>query len=233
MVFRPYLLLALPLACLTVALASTRQSTSGSQTAQNSSSATSKPASKAAAANTTTDANVYRNPAYGFRYNVILGWVDRTSEMQPEQNSADDSARKSESESAGAHGKVLLAMFERPPEVSDRAINSAVVIAEESAASYPGLKTAADYVGPLTELVTKRGFKSAGEPAEVTIDSKALVECDFTRESPTAPAYQTTLILLQKGVLVSFTFIGSSADEVKALIDRLSFQPSQPSRRPK
>jgi hypothetical protein len=44
------------------------------------------------------------------------------------------------------------------------------------------------------------------------------------RESGKVPAYQSTLILLQKGMIVSFTFIGANADEVKDLMERLSFQ---------
>lgn len=215
MLFRPYLLLAVPVASLSMALANTQ--TSSTRLSQNSGAGARTKSAKAAPGSTSADQNVYRNPIYGFRYNIILGWVDRTSEMQSEEKSADDPA--------GAHGKVLLAVFERPPEVSNPAINPAVVIAEESAASYPGLKSAADYAGPLTELATRNGFKSVGEPSEVTIDSKTLVECDFTREKATAPAYQTTLTFLQKGMLVSFTFIGASSDEVKGLIDRLSFQP--------
>jgi hypothetical protein len=35
---------------------------------------------------------------------------------------------------------------------------------------------------------------------------------------------QSTLILLQKGTVVSFTFIAGSQDEVDRLIDRLHFQ---------
>jgi hypothetical protein len=214
MQFRPYLLLAFGSALLLSTLAGAQQSPNSSSSVKNA-----KP-EQHPATKPTVEANVYRNAAFGFRYSVILGWVDRTSEMQPEEKPAGDSA--------SAQGKVLLAVFERPPEVSNQTINSAVVIAEESASSYPGLKTAADYVGPLTELVTKSGFKVAGEPSEVTIDSRTLVECDFTRGSDKLPAYQTTLILLHKGTVVSFTFIGASADEVKGLIDRLSFQPQAP-----
>jgi hypothetical protein len=160
------------------------------------------------------ESNVYRNSAVGFRYNVIIGWVDRTREMQPEEKPED----------AAHQGKVLLAVFERPPEVQSDVINSGVVIAQESAASYPGLKAAADYVAPLTQLAVRQGFKADGDPSEVTIDARTLVQCDFKRVDDKRVAYQSTLILLQKATILSFTFIGASHNEVEDLIDRLSFQ---------
>jgi len=162
------------------------------------------------------DENLYQNSEFGFRYKTILGWVDRTEEMQPEQKPAS---------AADPHsGKVLLAVFERPPEVQSDTLNPAVIVAEESAASYPGLKSAADYVGPLTQLVTARGFKPSGDPAEVTLDGRSLVQCDFKRDDAKRSAFQSTLILLQKGSVVSFTFIASTQEEVEDLIEKLSFQ---------
>ena len=157
---------------------------------------------------------VYRNATYGFAYKIPYGWVERTREMQPD----DPDAAKGDP----AQGKVLLAVFERPPEAPGETVNSAVVIAEEPASSYPGLKTAADYAGPVTELATSKGFKAAGDPEAVTLDGKALVRCDFVREAKLA-MHQSTLILLQKGSLVSFTFIGGSAEEVEDLMNELSF----------
>src|SRR5208282_3891273 len=77
------------------------------------------------------DAQLYRNPTFAFRYKIPYGWVYRTKEMQ-----AGNEAGK---------GEVLLAVFERPPEATGDTINSAVVIASESAASHPGLKKAEDY----------------------------------------------------------------------------------------
>ena len=152
---------------------------------------------------------VYRNTTYAFAYKIPYGWVERTREMQPE-------------DSDPAKGKVLLAVFERPPEAAGETVNSAVVIAEEPASSYPGLKTAGDYVGPVTELATSKGFKVVGDPEAVTLDGKELVRCDFVREAKLT-MHQSTLILLQKGLLVSFTFVGGSADEVEDLMERLSF----------
>ena len=81
-------------------------------------------------------AGVYRNPSFGFTYKLPYGWVDRTSEMR-------------EASKDPAKSMVLLGVFERPPEANGEGVNSGVVIAAESAASYPGLKSAAQYFGPL------------------------------------------------------------------------------------
>ena len=83
------------------------------------------------------------------------GWVDRTREMQ------DDSAERLERR---RRSLLLLAIFERPPEATGDTVNSAVVIAAEPLSSYSGMKTAADYFGPLTELATAKGFQAVEEP---------------------------------------------------------------------
>lgn len=153
---------------------------------------------------------IYRDATYGFTYRVPYGWVDRTHEMQGDESDA-------------AKGKVLLAAFERPPEAAGETVNSAVVIAQEPASSYPGLKTAADYVGPVTELATSKGFKSAADPSVLSVDGKELVRCDFTRDLGKVMMRQSTLILVQKQSIVSFTFIGGSEDEVEELVEGLSF----------
>ncbi len=97
---------------------------------------------------------LYRNPSFGFSYKIPYGWVDRTDRMR------DDSKDPSQ-------GLVLLAVFERPPEVEDSTINSGLLIAAESVSSYPGLKTAADYFGPLEEVTAAKGLKIIDEPYAV------------------------------------------------------------------
>jgi len=140
------------------------------------------------------------------------GWVDRTKDLQ-EGNEPQK-------------GEVLLAIFERPPQAAGETINSAVVIATESAASYPGLKRAEDYLGPLTELTTSKGFKAAGDPLSVTIDSRQLVRADFSKPlNEKLTMHQSTLVLLTKAQIVSFTFLAGSEDAVNDLIARLSFTP--------
>ena len=167
-------------------------------------------APKSAPVKPPADSQLYRNTTFSFRYRIPVGWVDRTRDMQ----GGDDLSK----------AQVLLAIFERPPEAAGDTINSTVVIAAESAASYPGLKKAEDYLGPLTELTTSKGFKSAGDPSVVTIDGRDLVRADFTKpRSETLVMHQSTLALLQKGRIVSFTFIAGADDEIDNLIEGLGF----------
>ncbi len=166
------------------------------------------PPAKPAARN--EDPQLYRNATFGFRFQIPYGWVDRTKEMQ-------------EGNEAGK-AEVLLAIFERPPQAAGDTINSAVVIASENAASYPGLKRAEDYLGPLTELATSKGFKPEGEPYALQVESRQLLRADFTKLlSDKVAMRQCTLVLLAKGQIVSFTFIAGGEDELDDLMDGLHF----------
>lgn len=189
--------------------------------AQNSSSSKSKRGPeehlKANTAAPATDQGLYRNPEFGFTYQVRYGWVDRTEAMQPAENDPSKS-------------RLLLAAFEHPPEVTGEGVNSAVVITVENAATYPGLKTAADYMGPLTELTTAKGFKPTQDPYEFPVGSQMLVRGDFAKERGQLIMHQSSLVMLRKGSLVSFTFIGGSQDEVDELVEKLVF-PSSPKHR--
>ena len=172
-----------------------------------------KPSAKPAAP--ATDPQLYRNAAYGFRYTIPYGWVDRSQQMK-------EGSEPGKSE-------LLLAVFEHPPEATGDTINSAVVIATESVASYPGLKKAEDYVGPLTDLATARGFKPEGEPYALEVESRSLIRADFaktlTGKTPEdkLTMRQCSLVMLSKGQIVSFTFIASSEDELDDLMDGLHF----------
>ncbi len=163
---------------------------------------------------TTSAETLYRNPEFAFTYKIPFAWVDRTKQMQ------DDTADPAKS-------KLLLAVFERPPEATGDTVNSAVVITAESASSYPGLKTAADYIGPLTELTTSKGFRPSSDPSELSIGSTSLVRADFEKQIGKLSMRQSSLILLRKGFIVSFTFIAGSEDELEELIERLSFGASK------
>jgi len=153
---------------------------------------------------------VYRNTAFGFSYKLPFGWVDRTANMQ------DDSADASKS-------RVLLAIFERPPEATGDTINSAVVIAAEPVPA--GIKSAGEYFQSLSALTTAKGFQAEEEPHEFLVGATMLVRGDFSRARGTLTVRQTSLVMSQKGYAVSFTFIGGSADEVNELIEKLSFVP--------
>jgi hypothetical protein len=163
-----------------------------------------------APASSQNEQGLYRNPEFGFTYRLRYGWVDRTKEMQQE---ATDPTKS----------RLLLAIFERPPEVIGDTVNSAVIITVESAASYPGLKTAADYMGPLTELATGKGFKVTQEPYDVSGGAQQLVRSDFARDLGKLTMHQSSIAMLQKGSVVSFTFIGGSRDEVEELVEKLVF----------
>ncbi len=189
---------------------------------------------KPAPAKPADDSQIYRNATFGFRFQMPYGWVDRTKEMR-EQNMAGKTDEKDATSGAkdkpadsaktdAQGGEVLLALFERPPDAIGETVNSAVVIASESAASYPALKKSEDYVDPLTELTTSKGFKSESDPVVLDIDSRQLVCVDFTKAlNDKLTMHQTTLILLTKGQLLTFTFIAGKEDEIDNLIDGLHF----------
>ena len=160
-------------------------------------------------------AGVYRNSTFGFRYKLPYGWVDRTAGMQ------DDSA-------GAARSRVLLAIFERPPEATGDSINSAVVIAAEPLSA--GAKTAAEYFDTLTAVSTANGFKTEGDPHEFPVGTTRLVRGDFSKTRGTLTMRQTSLVWLQKGYAVSFTFIAGSEDEVSELIEKLTFGLRKPAR---
>lgn len=158
---------------------------------------------------------VYRNPAFDFTYKLPFGWVDRTAEMQ------DSSAEAFES-------RLLLAIFERPPEASGETINAAVVIAVEPLPA--GMKSEADYFESLAELTTAKGFQAANEAGELSVGTTKLVRGDFTKPRGTLTMRQTSLVLVQRSYAISFTFVGGSEDEVNELIERLSFATRKPNR---
>lgn len=157
---------------------------------------------------------VYHNASFGLACKIPFGWVDRTAEMRE-----GDSTGESES----AKSLVLLAVFERPPEATASTINSAIVIAAEKLTEYSGLKTALDYFGPITELATAKGFKVVNEPYEFGVGAKQLVRGDYSKPRGSLTMVQSSLVMLEKSYVVSFTSIGGSEDEVNELVENLSF----------
>lgn len=153
--------------------------------------------------------------------------MDRTEDMQPssevagagKEPPADSSATKSES----GNSETLLAVFERPPEASGEGIDSAVIIAAESVANYPTIKAPADYFGPLSDIAEKRGLKMDGDPYEFAVGSKRLVRGDFVAADGKTAAHQTSLVMIEKAHIVSFTFVSDSEDEIDDLISGLTF----------
>jgi hypothetical protein len=182
------------------------------------------PHPRAAAACGPLDAQSFRCPKFGFTYKVPFGWVDRTSDLQDDtEDAAGKTAPRSGSET-------LLAVFERPPGAPGETINSAVVIAAESLAGYPGLKTAADYFGPITEIAEQQGFKAEDGLYSFPVGAKQLVRGDFSKMRGKLEMRQSSLVMIAKGNIISFTFIAGSKDEVEDLIGSLSFGVRSPAR---
>jgi hypothetical protein len=155
-------------------------------------------------------AGVYRNKTLGFSYNVVYGWVDRTREM----NHGNDPAETSHA---------LLAVFESPPEARTETLNPGVIIASEPSANYPSLRQAAQYFEVLNDAASAGGFKPAGDPYEESVSGKLLARQDLKNDTGKLHACQSSLVMLSKGQVVSFTFIASTEEEVQSLIDRLKF----------
>ena len=118
---------------------------------------------------------------------------------------------------------MLLAAFSRPPEARGEDVNGSILIAAESAAAYPGLKDAAQYFGPLTEVAKAQGFEVKEEPYEFAVGTQTVVRGDFQKDVGSRVMRQSTLVVLARGYAVSFTFIGGTEEEVEELVQGLSF----------
>ena len=195
----------------------------------------------AAASDSSLDAGevsngVYRNRTFGFSCKIPPGWVLRTEEMNlqdedaaaPEGRAALDRTAEGGCPHTGGCGRVLLAAFSRPPEATADDVNSSILIAVETAALYPGLKEAAQYFGPVTEVAKAQGFEVVNEPYEFIVGTngagpKRLVRADFQKNVGTRVMRQSTLVMLVRGYAVSFTFIGGTEDEVEELVQTLTF----------
>jgi hypothetical protein len=156
----------------------------------------------------------YRNTAFRFAFKIPFGWVDRTREMSEEPSADSADPKKS---------VLLLAVFERPPEASGNSVNSAVVVAAEATSSYPGLQNAEQYFGPLTALAKSKGLTIVSDPYEFRVGTMQLVRGDFSKPLGNLTMHQSTLVMMDKGYVVSFTFIGGSEDEVNELMEGLTF----------
>ncbi len=119
--------------------------------------------------------------------------------------------------------RVLLAAFSRPPGAQGEDVNASIVIAAESAASYPGLTEAVQYFEPLTEVAKAQGFVVDEEPYEIAMGAKTLVRSDFHKDVATRVMRQSTMVWLAHGYAISVTVIGGTEDEVEELVDGLTF----------
>lgn len=177
--------------------------------------------SKAQACGPVVDGSL-KCPRFGFTYKAPFGWVDRTDEMQSDDTSASAGEPQATPATSG-RSETLMAVFERPPGATGETINSAVVIAAESLADYDGVKQASDYFGPISELAEQRGFKTVSGPYYFSVGAKQLVRSDFSKERGKVTMWQSSLVMIDKGYIVSFTFVAGSEDEIEDLTGKLSF----------
>jgi hypothetical protein len=173
----------------------------------------------------TLTSGVYRNKTLALSCKIPPGWVLRTDEMnaREEDKTTPAPAQPPASAASSTGAKVLLAAFSRPPEARAEDVNSSILIAAESAAAYPGLKDAAQYFGPLTEVAKAQGFTVDEDPYEIAVGTKTLVRGDFHKDVGTRVMHQSTLAMLAHGYAVSITLIAGTEDEVEELIDALTF----------
>lgn len=225
----------LPSAILTLAALSLSADVLAQGSSPTSSSSTGKHVTKpAATAETGIDSGtvtngVYTNKTLALSCKIPPGWVLRTDEMnareeeKEEKKVAETSAQTPAAAASSAGAKVLLAAFSRPPEAHGEDINASIVIAAESVSSYPGLKDAAQYFFPLTEVAKAQGFTADEDPYAIAIGTKTLVRGDFHKDRGTRVMRQSTLAMLSHGYAISITIIGGTDDEVEDLVDGLTF----------
>lgn len=165
------------------------------------------------------ESGLYQNSALGFSCRIPFGWVDRTQAMQTPDG--------------GSTSQVLLAVFERPPEATGETVNSGIVIASENASSYPKVKTALEYFEPLTEAATSHSFTAVSEPRPFTVGATQLIRGDFSKPRGKLTMYQSSLVMIRQGSIISFTFIGGDSDEAEELIRNLEIAAVSTPRHPK
>ena len=164
----------------------------------------------------------YHNKAIGLTCKIPTGWVVRTDEINARSEAAESKSTSGASASSSG-AKVLLAVFSRPPEARAEDVNASILIAVENQASYPGLKEAPQYFGPLSEVAKAQGFIMDEDPYAIAIGSKVLVRGDFHKDVGSRVMRQSTMAYLAQGYAVSITVIGGTDDEVQDLVDGLSF----------
>jgi hypothetical protein len=200
---------------------------------QSSSSSSAKHVKKPAAGEALLEAGavsngVYRNRSLALACKVPEGWVLRTEEMNAREEDDGSDAKPLPQGTQGntqdsRAGRVLLAVFSRPPEARGQDINSSILIAAESVSAYPGLKDAAQYFGPLTEVAKAQGFEADEEPYEFAMGAKTLVRGDFHKDVGSRVMRQSTLAFLSHGYAVSITVIGGTEEDVEELVGGVSF----------
>ena len=120
-------------------------------------------------------------------------------------------------------GRVLLAAFSRPPEAQGEDVNSSILIAAESVAAYPGLKEAAQYFGPVSEIAKAQGFDVVKRAVRIRGGREDGGAGGFSEKCWDASNAAVDAGDAGAWVCVSFTFIGGTEDEVEELISGTEF----------
>lgn len=66
-----------------------------------------------------------------------------------------------------------------------------------------------------------------GDPYSFGVGATQVVRGDFTGGAEKHPIRQTSLVLLQKGYILSLTFLAGSDDEIDSLVQNLTFTSTQ------
>ena len=74
-----------------------------------------------------------------------------------------------------------------------------------------------------TKSLLPRASKWSTNPTHSPSGTKQLARSDFSKDWDKLTLEQATLVMVDKGYVVSFTFIGSSQDEVDGLLEGLRF----------
>jgi hypothetical protein len=155
---------------------------------------------------TLTD-SMYAERFFLLHYTVPPGWVVKTPEMRqglPGQENA----------------ILLLAAFEKAAP-SPGTINSSVDITAESAAASPDIKTPADYMESITELVTSKGFTVLNPPGEISIGGVSFLRSDFQKQEGDLTTYQATMVAMRRGYFLQVTAISGDDEQLTPLLDRV------------
>lgn len=155
---------------------------------------------------TVTD-GLYSEKFFLLHYSVPPGWTVKTPEMRqglPGQENA----------------ILLLAAFEKAAPLPGT-INPSVDITAESAAASPDIKTPADYLESITELVASKGFTVLNPPGEISIGGVNFLRSDFQKQEGDLTTYQATMVALRRGYFLQITVISGNDEQLTPLLDRL------------
>jgi hypothetical protein len=155
---------------------------------------------------TVTD-GLYSEHFFLLRYAVPQGWVVRTPEMRKELPGQENAI-------------LLLSTFAKAAPTQGE-INPSISITAESAAASPEIKTPADYLESITELVASKGFTVLNPPGEITIGGVNLLRGDFQKQEGDQVTYQATMVAFRRGYILQITAITGNEEQLTPLLNRL------------